>query len=375
MKLLKVVLLAVLVVGLSSCKDDQYDFLEDGVYADVQTSKGNVLIELNYEEVPMTVGNFVSLAEGTNLRVVDSMKGKPYYDGLNFHRVISTSNGDKNDFMVQGGCPLGTGTGDPGYSFADEFPKDSVGNLLLKHDQPGVLSMANSGPATNGSQFFITIVPTPHLDGRHTVFGHVIKGQELVKDSIKKGDKIVKITIVKVGTEAKKFDGYKTFNDALLAEEKKKAELEAKMIALKADFAAKMETYKAQAETLPSGLKIYFEAKGDGPKPGVGADILFDYSVYFTDGNLLDSNSKEVAQAYNVYNSQRDQQGGYKAFPTKYSMEGQFIQGFSEGMQQLKFGDVAYLFIPSHLGYGEQGTRGVPPNTDLIFKLQIYPKN
>lgn len=159
-----------------------------GVYAEIKTSKGLIVCQLEYQKTPVTVGNFVGLAEGT---LKHSREQKHYYDGLIFHRVIG-------DFMIQGGCPLGTGTGNPGYAFGDEFRSD------LKHDRPGILSMANAGPATNGSQFFITHVPTPHLDDRHTVFGHVVEGMDVV-NSIRRGDKIESISIKRVGKEAALF--------------------------------------------------------------------------------------------------------------------------------------------------------------------------
>ena len=163
--------------------------LKDGMYAEFKTSKGTILLKLEFEKCPMTVANFVGLAEGTKHYAkgggAPSKQSKPYYDGLNFHRVIA-------DFMIQGGCPEGTGTGGPGYKFDDEFHPD------LRHDAPGVLSMANAGPNTNGSQFFITHVACPHLDGRHSVFGKVLEGQDIV-DSIEVGDTMDKVQVVEEG--------------------------------------------------------------------------------------------------------------------------------------------------------------------------------
>ena len=203
MQIFKLTLL-VFLISLYSCKTAKYDNLDDGLYADVQTDKGDILLSLAFETTPITVANFVSLAEGTNAFVAEEYRGKPFYDGLKFHRVVA-------DFMIQGGDPRGNGSGDPGYKFEDEFTMDEAGNLVLSHDRAGIISMANSGVDTNGSQFFITHKESQFLDGRHTVFGHVIKGQEVV-DSIQKDDIINKVNIIRVGKEAKNFDAAKTFN-------------------------------------------------------------------------------------------------------------------------------------------------------------------
>lgn len=354
---LTLVIVSLLVI---SCKPTKYADLADGLYADMETNKGTILINLEFEKTPVTVANFVSLAEGTNAQLADSLKGKPYYNGIAFHRVIK-------DFMIQGGDPTGTGEGNPGYKFKDEFPKDEKGHLLLKHDKAGILSMANSGPATNGSQFFITHKETSWLDGKHTVFGNVIKGQSVV-DSIAKDDVINTVEIIKIGKAAKKFKANKAFSKYLEEQQVKLERLKQVAEATLKDF----EENKAKATELPSGLKITIIETKNGDKPAKGVNVKVNYAGYFTDGRLFDTSYSSIAKAYEVYNEAKDKQNGYAPFTTVYSSEARLIPGFREGLQQMKVGDKAMLFIPSHLGYGAHGAGDVvPPNTDLVFILEL----
>lgn len=306
--------------------------MQDGLYAKFNTSKGEILVSLEYQKTPGTVGNFVALAEG-NLENSAKPQGTPYYNGLKFHRVIP-------DFMIQGGCPQGTGSGNPGYQFDDEFHPD------LKHDGPGVLSMANAGPGTNGSQFFITHVETPWLDNNHTVFGKVQEGQEVV-DAIAQGDAIDSLEIVRVGAEAESFNAIEAFRTFEGAREKRVAEEKAK-----AD--AELDKLATGFEKTDSGLRYQIIQKGDGAKAEKGQTVSVHYKGQLADGTVFDSSYKR--------NQPID-------FPLGV---GQVISGWDEGIQLLNVGDKARLVIPSSLGYGSRGAGGViPPNATLIFDVEL----
>ena len=310
--------------------------MENGIYAKITTAKGDILIQLTYQLTPATVGNFVALAEGT-MKNTQKPLGTPYYDGLTFHRVIP-------NFMIQGGCPLGTGTGDPGYRFDDEF------HPSLKHNKAGVISMANAGAGTNGSQFFITHLPTPWLDNKHTVFGQVIEGQNVV-DAIAQGDKIEKITIIRVGEEAEKWDALKAFNSlneakaARLAEQKRKNE-EA--------FAKEIEGF----DKTESGLYYKITQHGNGKKPQARQKVAVHYTGMLLDKSVFDSSY-----------SRRQ--------PLNFTVGvGQVIEGWDEGILLLHEGDKARLVIPSDLAYGASGAGGViPPHAPLIFDVELVKVN
>lgn len=348
----------------------------DGLFAEINTSKGKILLKLEYTKTPVTVANFVSLAEGTNTFVTDAnLKGKPFYDGLKFHRVIA-------DFMIQGGDPAGNGSGGPGYKFMDEFTD-------LKHSRPGTLSMANSGAATNGSQFFITHKDTPWLDGKHTVFGYVVSGQDVV-NAIAQNDIITKVTIIRKGAAAKAFDAPKVFSDYM----GKRDEMEAKARKEKEEAeAAKRKAYEAQygsvikekkayfddakksATVLPSGVSYTIVKKGTGTKPAEGQQVFIHYAGYFTDGRLFDSSYADVNKAFGTYDEARANGGGYAPFPFKYGNKRGLIGGFIDGIENMSLGDKAVVFIPSASGYGERGAGDrIPPNTDLIFEIEMLEK-
>ena len=355
----------------------------EGIFATIATNKGDIVLELEYKKAPVTVANFIALAEGKNTFVTqENLKEKPFFDGLKFHRVIK-------DFMIQGGDPSGNGSGGPGYAFKDEFTD-------LKHDKPGILSMANSGPTTNGSQFFITHKATPWLDGKHTVFGHVTEGMSIV-NAIVQNDVVTKITIVRKGALAQKFDAPKVFADYFnnKSEDQKKqdlvnAENKAKQAAIEAEakkaytekygpvIAAKKAYFtatKATATTTPSGLAYKITEKGTGVKPANGTTFYFHYAGYFEDGTLFDSSYETVSKSYGKFDANRAAQNGYQAFPFEAGKKDGMIPGFIEGLENMAFGDKAVVFIPSNLAYGERGAGSViPPNTTLVFELEMLEK-
>ena len=364
MKLVKITSIILFTLFAVSCKPTKYAGLDDGLYADMETNKGNILLKLEFEKTPITVANFVSLAEGENNFIVDSLKGKPYYNGVIFHRVIK-------DFMIQTGDPTGTGSGSPGYKFDDEFPKDDDGNLLLKHDKAGILSMANSGPATNGSQFFITHKETSWLNGKHTVFGEVIEGQNVV-DSIIKNDTIKAVSIIKIGKAAKKFKAKQKFDEYFENSEAREKAKEERLAKILAETKAKFDEFLPKATELPSGLKYVITETKNGVKPNAGVNVKVACAGYFTDGKLFWTTWKELAEKYEMFDHRQDDAGAYAPFNAVYSNEAKLIAGFKEGLQKMNVGDKALLFIPSHLGYGPQGAGEViPPNSDLVFEVEL----
>ncbi|WP_310993808.1 peptidylprolyl isomerase [Aequorivita marina] len=306
--------------------------MQDGIYAKITTEKGEILIKLTYKKTPGTVGNFVALAEG-NLENAAKPQGTPYYDGLKFHRVIP-------DFMIQGGDPNGTGSGGPGYSFEDEFHPE------LRHDTPGVLSMANSGPASNGSQFFITHVATPWLDDKHSIFGNVVEGQDVV-DSVAQGDTMQKVEIIRVGDDAKNWNAIEAFRGFTGEREKRLAKL-------KKQQEDEIKKVSEGFDRTDSGLLYKMIVNGTGKKAEKGKTVSVHYKGMLTDGSEFDSSYKRKK-------------------PIDFPLgKGHVIEGWDEGIQLLQVGDKARFVIPAHLAYGDRGAGGViPPGATLIFDVEL----
>lgn len=393
---MKVFILALLLSTTTACQE-KYPDLEDGLYAEFITTNGTMVAKLFYDKVPVTVANFVALAEGTHPKMVDSLKGKPFYNGITFHRVM-----DK--FMIQAGDPTATGSGNPGYRFFSEFDK------TLQHDKPGILSMANSGGLdTNGTQFFITEITSPvtmNLNAYlpngtlkncaqrgvscHAVFGELVQGLD-VQDSIsnvkvgarnKPVDDVIiqSLNIIRKGSSAVAFDAPKVFteNEPKLAEnhqnllEKAQEKLKEEAQLASDAFLKNNEGLEGRIEKFPTGMVMIRTHESNGVKPSSADKALIDCSGYFEDGSLFFSTIKEVEQTHGKYNEDKDKGGAYNPFPMIYNETATLVPGFREAMLNMNVGDKSRIFVPSYLGYGASG-RGalIPPNTNLVFDIEI----
>ena len=372
----------IIVILAVRCTPAKYNGLKEGLYAEIQTNKGDVLLELYAEDAPMTVANFVSLAEGTNTKVTDSIQGKKYFDGIRFHRVV-------NNFIIQGGDPTETGRGTAGYRFGDEFTKDVNGKLLHIHGDAGMLSMANGGPESNGSQFFITHRAIPHLDGKHTVFGKtVVNSLQLntlklqIKDSLKRKnaidslrmsvvnsiqqfDTIFTVKIIRIGAVANAFKAGEVFDNEFIkyAEGKKDRNKKAKdadeerfskYLENRTTFLAKMNESKAIKTA--SGLRILkLTSNPSGKKVVTNKPIKAHFTLYIADGTKIQS----TLDSGNPFVFQLD------------DAEKPMITGFKEGAATLRVGEKARLFIPYYIGFGEAKYGPFPAKSDLVFEVEI----
>ena len=340
MKNLKFLIIGVILI-LSATETIDAQNLGDGLFAQITTNRGDIIVKLEYQRAPLTVCNFVALAEGK----MDNLRGKRFYDGLTFHRVISKANGDPQDFMIQGGCPQGNGRGGPGYEFPDEIVP------TLKHNRSGVLSMANAGPGTNGSQFFITLLPTPHLDGKHTVFGYVVQGQNIV-NTTKQGDKIQKITIIRNGADANAFKADQENFDRLLKqirsgeEGKLKSQRQSDIAKIKKDF--------PNAQQTKSGIYYIIQEQGTGEKPTRGKMVQVHYTGKLLSGDVFDGST-------------------LRGKPLEFAVGmGKVIPGWDETVLDMKIGEKRLVIIPPEMAYGDRAVGGViPANSFLIFEMEL----
>ncbi|UAM99265.1 peptidylprolyl isomerase [Polaribacter litorisediminis] len=367
---------------ITACQSAKYKDLKEGLYAEIKTNKGDVLLQLYSNDVPMTVANFVSLAEGTNTRTPDSIRGDHFYDGIRFHRVV-------NSFIIQGGDPTETGRGTAGYRFGDEFTKDKNGALLYKHDDAGILSMANSGPDSNGSQFFITHKPIPHLDGKHSVFGKTIVNSTqllalksqfkdsiqlekaidslrmVVVNNIQQFDTINTIEIIRIGPKAKSFDGGKIFEAEFIKHTENQKDKQqqlanaetarySKYLEDKKVFLSKMN--ESKAEKTDSGLRfLMLKSNPSGKKVVDNKPIKCHFDLYTADGTKIQST----------------RESGIPFIFQLDDAEKPMITGFKEGTAKMREGEKARLFIPYYIGFGEAKYGPFPAKSDLVFEIEI----
>ncbi|WP_318662927.1 peptidylprolyl isomerase [Treponema sp.] len=337
-KILSAILLALVVLstGCAQSKGKKMKAIEgkEGLFANISTSKGDILVELYYKEAPLTVTNFVGLAEGT----LDATKGKKFYEGLKFHRVIA-------DFMIQGGDPQGTGAGGPGYKFPDE----PVNGLVF--DKPGKLAMANAGPGTNGSQFFITHVPTDWLNYKHTIFGAVVDGEsQKVVNTVAQGDEIKSITIIRQGAEAEKFTATQDDFDKLVPVAKD---------AVKKFKEAQIAEVIKGCEKTSNGVYFQIVKEGSGNAIGNGKKVTCEYQGYLPDGQIFDASKKFHPQGHE---------------PLEFVVgAGQMIPGFDQMVSQMKVGETRKMVIPPELAYGSRGIpqAGIPGDSYICFDVTL----
>jgi len=323
-------LLSTLLISLQS-----HAKLEDGLYANLHTNQGDIIIKLAFEKTPLTVINFVGLAEGTkhsNIQI-----GKPFYNGLKFHRVI-------DNFMIQGGDPKGNGTGGPGYKFIDEITD-------LTHDTGGILSMANSGPNTNGSQFFITHEATPWLDGKHTVFGHVVKGMSVV-NTIKKDDFIRKVFIERIGDKAKNFKtdeaAFEAYNQKNLVKEK------AKQTKKKQKLINFVKVNYPDAKVATEGHYVQINQTGNGETPELGDLVKVNLSIDLDDGTNMRKADEPLPFA---------------------AGSGTIIKVIDQSALTMNIGEKRTIIASYAQIYGDSDRGSLPQESLLIFNLELLSIN
>ena len=373
--------ISIIFVLLTSCIQGKYKNLEAGIYAEIQTNKGNILLELYTEYVPKTVANFIALVEGTNSRLVDSLKGKNFYDNIIFHRVVP-------NFVIQAGGFTSEGRKSTGYLFGDEFPRNKNGNIIYKHDDQGMLSMANGGPLTNNTQFFITHRAIPHLDGKHSVFGKAIinclefkKLKKLYTDTLQlknainvtrmevinkvsQKDTIITINIIRIGAKAEDFNAATIFDEEVIkfnksqeeiAKEENKIEEEryATYLLKKKSFLIDME--ESRAMKTGTGLRILKLKKTKGKKVFISKKVTANYTLYTADGKKMNS-SDDIGKpiVFDLNNIQKP-----------------MISGLKEGLLSMRSGEKSRFFIPYTIGFGNKKFGPFPSKSDLVFEVEI----
>ncbi len=364
---MKKLFILTLLISLFSCTKDKYPDLNDGIYAEINTTKGIMIAQLSFDKTPITVANFILLAKGEHPFITDKLKSKKFFDGMLLTK-------DKNIIQAINNHE----TKDVGFDFEDEQPVDNEANFIFTHNKKGVLSMANRGRNTNNTQFFITLKETPSFDGKYTIFAHLVKGVDIL-DKIEKKDNIISVNIIKKGKEATRFNAKKTFSDYYTKYTEKKNKEYAK-IKKRTDNAKKAKKQmkrfffnnKKLAKAYPSGLRILTTKDGIGEKPKKGSQVYVDFAGFLEDGSLFGTTVLKTAEMFNQYDEQFDQDNKYHSLIMLYSDKAKLIKGLKEGLQKMQYGEKAMLFIPAKLAYGEKGDGyKVPPNTDLVIELEI----
>ncbi len=324
----------------------QQQTLPDGLYAELETNRGTILCRLYYQKAPLPVTNFAGLASGQLETSQGPAQGEPFYDGLTFHRVI-------DDFMIQGGCPQGNGRGGPGYRFPDQI------HPSLRHDSPGILSMANSGPDTNGSQFFITHKATPWLDGKHAVFGKVVRGMETV-NAIQQGDTLQTVRILARGSQAREFTYSQEDMDTRILEVREAAA--AAQSQKKKALQRTIEAGYPGAQKTAAGIYYVIQEEGSGPTPEPGNTARVHYSL------RLYSPAKPLLEGPVIDSSRK--RGEPLAFPVG---RGRVIEGWDRMVLSMRQGEKRLAVIPPSMAYGEQGAGNgvIPPNAYLVFTMEL----
>jgi peptidyl-prolyl cis-trans isomerase A (cyclophilin A) len=377
----KILLIAIVFLLFISCVPEKFKDLNQGLYAEIETNKGNILLELYAEDVPKTVANFVALVEGTNPMLLDSLKGENFYKGVVFHRVVP-------NFVIQGGGFTPSGKKNTGYLFGDEFPRNEKDGFMYKHNDQGVLSMANGGPTTNSSQFFITHRAIPHLDGKHSVFGKTVVNaielkelQQKYSDSLQlkkaiditrmaivnkvlKNDTIFTVNIIRIGAKAKDFNAAEVFDlevvkfkkskedkvkQALKSEEKRYSKF------LEDKKAFLLEKEESKAIKTGTGLRILKLKKTKGRKVLDTKKVTANYTLYLADGKKMQA-SEDIGKpmVFDLNNKQKP-----------------MISGLKEGILSMREGEKSRLFIPYTIGFGNKKFGPFPAKSDLVFEIEI----
>ncbi len=352
----------------TTCRKEEYH-LPQGIFAEMQTNKGSFTIQLFYKETPFSAAHFITLAEGDNPFVQDSLRGIKYYDMSRFFEA--------NDTYIAGGDPKGDGSSSPGYFIEDEYPEDRTGKLLYAHDTIGRISWLRDEYGQNGASFAIFRNYAHQWDRELCVFATVIRRMEII-DSLDKGDTLYHVKIIRNGKEARKFDARKTLKEKLTALEKKLQEfgLEKKKDLQRINFLAPgkrlyFKNLKKSAIRLPNGLQIAYLDKKHHHRPSSVDSVDIHYSEYLPDGKLIRTNDSLTLSLYKLKKPRIIAPAGTRPLRVQYNRKMPVIQGIKEAVLGMSPGDKAVLYIPYYLAYGLTGNSRIPPEQNLIYVIEL----